>query len=125
MNLNVNKHYDYFFLEAMVKGKLSEAQVEEVSQHVSECESCLAQLDQLWATTLRIPEPVPRLEPQQAKRMERELVRHLHREALGANMIWLATKGLLNVILTLIRPFFSWMAFEPSLHDTAPKESKS
>lgn len=122
----MNEHVNIRLLEALVRGELSEDEFEVVSQHTSHCDTCLAHLDQLWAP-LRLSETqVPALDPRQAKRMERQLVRHLHREALSANMIWLATKGLLKVMLTLIRPFFSWMALiRKPIPTTAPKESNS
>ena len=95
-------------LNAFVNGLLSEEESEKVILHVSECESCLEALDQLWAGSLfTLSQETPQRDVQVAGQLERQVFRSLHREVMWGQLIWLATKGTLQVLFGVLRPFFN------------------
>jgi len=95
-------------LAEFVAGELNEIETAIVTQHVAECEACLTYLDQLWAISeFNLDEPdIPHLNPHSLYKLEQRLFRQIHRSSLGANTIWLGTKGIFEVFLAILKPFF-------------------
>ena len=95
-------------LEEFVAGELSEKESNIVTLHVAECEACLTYLDGLWASSELswIDADIPNLEPNSVYQLEQRLFRQIHRSSLGANTIWLGTKGIMEVFFTMLKPFF-------------------
>lgn len=103
-----NKAPHPYPLEEFVAGELNEKENNMVTQHVAECEACLTYLDELWANLdLNWAETdIPELEPQTVYQLEQRLFRQIHRSSLGANTIWLGTKGIFEVFCAILKPFF-------------------
>lgn len=93
-------------LEEFVAGELTETEAAIVTQHVAECEPCLTYLDELWAELSWDELDIPNLEPHSVYHLEQRLFRQIHRSSLGANTVWLGTKGIFEVLFAILKPFF-------------------
>ena len=103
-----NKTPHSYRLEEFVAGELNDTETAIITQHVADCEACLTYLDDLWAASeFSWDEPgIPHLEPHSVYNLERRLFRQIHRSSLGANTIWLGTKGIFDVLFAILKPFF-------------------
>lgn len=93
-------------LRAFVNGQLNEAETDIILNHLAECDQCLRIVDQLWAEypTDLAYKAIPELDPITAKRLEKRLVKQIHRSDLSGRMVWLGTAGLMNTHLTILGP---------------------
>lgn len=95
-------------LKAFVSGLLNEEEAEALTLHTSECETCFEELDQLWmASQFVLSQEVPQRDSLAARQLEEQVFRSLHRSNVWAQFIWLATKGILQVLFGVLRPFFA------------------
>lgn len=95
-------------LNAFVSGLLNEEETEALILHTSECESCFEELNQLWAEShFTLPTEIPLRDSHATRQLEEQVFRSLHQKNMWAQFIWLATKGILQVIFGVLRPFFN------------------
>ena len=95
-------------LKAFVNGLLNEQEIEMLILHTSECEECFEELNQLWmASQFALSQEIPQRDSLATRQLEEQVFRSLHRSNMWAQFIWLATKGILQVVFGVLRPIFS------------------
>ncbi|MGB0387684.1 MAG: hypothetical protein ACPGWR_22940 [Ardenticatenaceae bacterium] len=95
-------------LNAFVSGLLNEQESDALILHTSECEACFEELNQLWmGSQFALSEEIPKRDSLATRQLEKQVFRSLHRSNMWAQFIWLATKGILQVVFGVLRPFFS------------------
>ena len=96
-------------LRKFVAGELDETENDRVMTRLAEDDSSLEMMDALWdEQTLYAPDAaLPHLDPEQAKRIRRRLLHHIHRANLTKNVLRLGTQGFGSVAMSLIRPLLS------------------
>ena len=96
-------------LRKFVAGELDEAQHEAVLAHLAEDDASLEIVDALWeeqASHTAVPK-LPKLKPERASQIRRQLVHQIHRTTLTKNMIQMGTQGFSSVAGSLLRPLLS------------------
>ena len=103
---NSSNHITRERLEHFVSGRLTDHESDQVMAHLAECDVCLSSTDELWASQ-PVGEAVSYivdLDADTATRVERKLVRKIHRSNMTGSVVRLGTQGFLSVMLGLLRP---------------------
>lgn len=101
-----NNHIDEPTLERYIAGRLSSAAADVVIAHLEQCDSCLEQVEQLWAQAQLGPARaetslVTAVSP---NHRERRLLNRINRSNMGGKLIEMGFSGFLDVVLALLRP---------------------
>jgi anti-sigma factor RsiW len=98
-------HPETDVLISLLSGELSADDSDGLLRHIAECPRCHAAYEDIWSQTLSLP-PTDSgaADPASASRVERDLLRRLHRVRLTENVVELASHGFLFVMLRLIQP---------------------
>lgn len=92
-------------LISLLSGELPADDGDELLGHIAECPRCHAAYEELWNHTFsRLPKGSGVADSATASRVERDLLRRLHRIRLTENVVELASHGFLFVMLRLIQP---------------------
>jgi hypothetical protein len=107
--MGTSEHIVLERLERFVAGESSEAESEEIMTHFAHCEECMSLADELWVrepmgTTVS---EIAGLDGQTADRLQRELVKRLHRSNLSGAVFTLGTQGFFSVAMALLHPLMS------------------
>ncbi|MFQ5419971.1 MAG: zf-HC2 domain-containing protein [Anaerolineae bacterium] len=99
-------HLDDQTLRRLVDGRLHEKEQEQIMAHLAECGECVDKVDALWAaqplgTAVGETEP---LDPATARRVEKKVVKRIHRSDLTGEMLRLLVQGFAGVAVALARP---------------------
>lgn len=100
-------HLTSYQLQEFISGRIDATESEQILIHLEQCDRCLVQIDALWSrqpAASALAELVE-LDAQTARRLERQLVRKIHRSNLSATVLRLGTHGFLSVAVGLLRPF--------------------
>lgn len=93
-------------LRRFVAGDLDEAENEAVMAQLAEDETSLALVDALWEEqpSQTAVGQLPDLDPEQARRVRRRLIRQIHQSDLALNIVKMGTQGFGSVAASLLRP---------------------
>lgn len=102
----MNEHPSNALLQALSVNALEGEQRESLLEHLAECDDCLGSFDDLWRRRFSdASEPAsPDPDPQTATRLENRVFSRIHVASLAGSFLWLATDGILWVILGLLNP---------------------
>ena len=100
----MNEHPSAQQLEGLLKGELDVARAAAVVEHLEGCDACLHLAERLWPAVgpLAGEEAIPLLAPEASSAIEDRLLGRIRDAAVGTELAWLATGGLLSVILVLL-----------------------
>jgi hypothetical protein len=93
-------------LRELIAGRMETVESARLLAHIEQCDHCLAQADELWSQqpVAAVVADWVELDAPTAQRLERQLVRKIHRSNLSADMLRLGTQGFLSVAVSLLRP---------------------
>jgi hypothetical protein len=93
-------------LRKFVAGELENAEAEQVMAQLAEDDASLQIVDELWheQPSQTAVTKLPDLEPEQARRVRRRLIKQIHRSDLAVNMVKMGTQGFGAVAASLLRP---------------------
>ena len=105
--INEPKSLPLEMLRRFVAGELELDENEQIMAHLVEDEASLEIVDALWqeqSLQTAVSQP-PNLEPERAQRVQRRLIRQIHRADLATNVVKMGTHGFGSVAVSLLRPF--------------------
>ncbi len=93
-------------LDDFVAGQLTEAETQDILEHLAECNTCLAEADRLWEAQDRIGmrQASPELDDFRRERLEARVLGRIRLAQLGYQFVRLGTESLAGALWTLLRP---------------------
>ncbi len=99
-------------LKSVMAGRLNASEVESVLSHLDTCESCFEKVEQQW--TLISPVgggETLGLDPETARKVEQRLLNDIRRSHLANHAVVFCSKGILLVLLGLLKPMLATVAY--------------
>ncbi len=98
----------------LVDGRLNKREQEQVMAHLAECDACVEKVDALWAARplAAAVSQTEELDPAIARRVERKVVKRIHRSDLTAEILRLLVQGFAGVAVALARPLMAHKTFD-------------
>lgn len=94
-------------LQKFVAGELPVEDEERILAILAEDEETLAIVDELWTQEQHLSESIPNrrdIESERAQRIEKHIIKSIHRSNLALNVATFGTKGFLTVAMSLLKP---------------------
>jgi len=90
----------------LVDGRLNQSEQEQAMAHLAECDACVGKADALWAARplAAAVRQTEELDPAVARRVERKVVKRIHRADLTGEILRLLVQGFAGVAVALVRP---------------------